>query len=188
MYANVGKYSVHSVSPCERCWFTFHGESWRTSSKGWIFGEMLRSHSLQRNPIRFIVTYTIYFIQFLGPRFMVIYEYVYIYEGYSSCNLIIATRVKSGQKINWVMFRNTVKLWKEGALKAAWLGHRAWVFLFLCLPHPLQCLMQTHIFHIFHSGSCQKDFPWLECCVANARYNSGTRMDNKCCIICQAKS
>ena len=160
------------------------------SKEGWKFGKMLRNHNLQRNPTR--LTYTIYFIQFLGPTYMGKYR--------NSPPGIIATSVKSGRLQNedtwltwrflykdltgtdWVMFRfarRSYDNYEKKGIKAASLGHRAWVFPFLCLLHPLQCLMRFMLhLPLQHSWKTQGDQMTRVCCVANARYNSRTRIHN----------
>lgn len=124
--------------------------------KIWENVEKLRNHNLQRNPTR--LTYTIYFIQFLGH----------------SPPGIIATSVKSERLQNedkdltgtdWVMFRfarRSYENYEKKGIKAASLWHRAWVFPFLCLLHPLQCLM-LHL-PLKHSWM-PRGIKWLECCV-----------------------
>ena len=170
------------------------------SKEGWKFGEMLRNHNLQRNPTR--LTYTIYFIQFLGPTYMG--------KSRDSPPGIIATSVKSGRLQNedtwltwrflykdltgtdWVMFRfarRSYDNYEKKGIKAASLGHRAWVFPFLCLLHPLQCLMlimlpsSTPALVRNPRGSNDSNVV-----LPNARYRSRTRIHNTCCIICHSKS
>ena len=131
---------------------------WRTGSKeGWKFGKMFYKpqSAKESNPVN-IHYITIYFIQFLGPRYMG------IDEGYSSCNHRNQCKIGTSPKgrhidvfftkiwqTDWVWLGHvpkhggTIKRYKKNGIKVASLGHRAWVFPFLCLRHPPQCLQAS---------------------------------------------
>ena len=176
-------------------------DEWPARRKGWKFGEMLRNHNLQRNPTR--LTYTIYFIQFLGPTYMG--------KSRDSPPGIIATSVKSGrlqnedtwlhmtfslQRSDWhwlghVPFSHggAMTIMKRRVSKLLHLdtGLEFFLFFVFCILCSASCFSCFHL-PLQHSWETQGDQMTRMLCCQMLDTALEQEFTHTCCIICHSKS